>query len=415
MSLLAKTEVTSTKLPKFSRKPLYLLSCAVACASFSGISTADVFQEAFVNGKVNASFRMRFEDSEQGDVDADALTLKSRLTFTSGEINKTNVVLEFDDVTSLSTVDYNDATNKKPGPAIPDPEGTEVNQAFVSFKAIDNVDVRYGRQRILLDNQRFVGGVGFRQNEQTYDAFSVKAKPVEDMEAFYAYVTNVNRIFGEAVENGDLKSETHLLNLSVSGTPVGKITGYAYLLDMEGTPGLSSDTYGMRLTNKLKAGDIPTGYTVEYAMQSNGGDNETDYDADYTLVEGFVKVASIKFTLGHEILGSDEGDAAFTTPLATGHKFQGWTDHFLATPAAGVEDTYFSAGTMLSGVKLLAVYHSLSPNEGDGDFGTELGFVVAKKFSKKYGLNLKYADFSADDDSSYADRTKLWLTATAKF
>lgn len=416
--------LTFPQLAQFARKPITILSCAIACASVNTTVQADVFQDAFAKGSINADFRMRFEDVEDGGAaeNADALTLKSRLTMKTGPVKSTNVVLELDDVTSISSVDYNDLTNGESTTPIADPEGSEVNQAFVSFKGIENVELKYGRQRILLDNQRFVGGVGFRQNEQTYDAFSVKATPVEGAALFYAYITNVNRIVGEAVAAGDHNSETHLINASYAGTPIGKVTGYAYLIDNKDAISFSTDTYGLRVTNSFDLGDSKAGYAVEFATQSNAADNKLEYDATYTLLEGNIKVGTVKFTLGHEILGTDDetlgvddGRRTFITPLATLHKFQGWTDQFLGTPETGIEDTYLSAGTMVNGIKLLGVYHSYSPNEGDGDIGTELGFLIAKKFSKKYGVSLKYSDFSADDGGPKADKTKLWLTGTAKF
>ncbi|MEZ5508662.1 MAG: hypothetical protein R3F47_02015 [Gammaproteobacteria bacterium] len=74
------------------------------------------------------------------------------------------MVLEFDDVTALKDEDYNDtAGNGQDNPAIADPEGTEVNQVYLSYQGLDKTDIRYGRQRILLDNERFVGGVGWSE------------------------------------------------------------------------------------------------------------------------------------------------------------------------------------------------------------------------------------------------------------
>ena len=43
----------------------------------------------------------------------------------------------------------------------------------------------------------------------------------------------------------------------------------------------------------------------------------------------------------------------FTTPLATLHKFQGWADKFLTTPANGLEDLYATASVTLKGVGAL--------------------------------------------------------------
>lgn len=418
MSLFKLKECT------YGVKQVMLPLCIASCTTVAAVNTvqAESIAEAFTSSTVKTSFRLRFEDAEVGTLEAsDALTLKTRLTLQTGEFSSTSMLLEFDDTTALTEVDYTDGATEIVGTTpIADPQLTEVNQAYLSYKGIGKTDVKYGRQRILLDNQRFVGGVGFRQNEQTYDAFSVSAKPSDSLNVFYAYVTRVNKIFGEAsgLLPGYFDSKSHLLNVSYSGIPlIGKATGYAYMLDLltpAGGASNSSDTLGFRLSNSFD-GDIPMGYAFEYAMQSDAADNPTEYDANYMLLEGNATLATVKFTVGYELLGSDEGNASFYTPLATLHKFQGWTDNFLGMKAEGVVDTYISATSTVAGLKLVGVFHTLSKDEGDGDYGTEFGLVVAKNFNENYGLSLKYADFSADDGSSTPDATKLWLTAAANF
>src|SRR5690606_30123568 len=120
-------------------------------------------------------------------------------------------------------------------------------------------------------------------------------------------------------------------------------SAYAYLIDIKdlAAVGLSSDTYGLRWAGQ--AGESIR-YTFEYATQSEAGDAPVEYSADYILAEVGGKLplsgASLELKVGYEVLGSDDGNKAFTTPLATLHAFQGWTDRFLATPDAGIEDTY---------------------------------------------------------------------------
>lgn len=71
---------------------------------------------------------------------------------------KVNFRLRYEDVSwdGLDDVDYRTAANdlSNPGTAIiTDPEGTEVSQAFVSYDNF-STQFKYGRQRIVLDNQR---------------------------------------------------------------------------------------------------------------------------------------------------------------------------------------------------------------------------------------------------------------------
>ncbi|SEA30225.1 alginate export family protein [Microbulbifer marinus] len=362
--------------------------------------------EALSQSEVTLGLRAR---AEQVDVDgadsADLTSLKTRLTFQSGTFQGLSTLIEMDDVTHLTDFEG----------GVADPEGTEVNQALLAYKLGDTT-MKYGRQRILLDNQRFVGGVGFRQNEQTYDGFSITNNSLADTTLFLAHIDNVNRIFGEDSPLGDHKNDTYLLNAKYSGIKAGALSAYAYLIDNETAPAFSTDTYGLRFAGKTGRAD----YALEYATQSSAADNPASYDADYLLAEGGYAFGSITVKMGYELLGSDGSNGQFITPLATLHKFQGWNDKFLGGGSGnipgGIEDAYATLGTSLAGIKFALNYHQLSSEDpgvsGMDKLGSEYGFVVGGKIGS-VDLSLKYSDFTADEFSS--DTTKWWLTAQANF
>lgn len=385
-------------------------------------SASDSIADAIKAGEAHLDFRLRYEDVDQenpANKGGEALTLKTRLNYKTGAFNGLTSFIEVDNVSAFDKNSYNSTINGQGTKSvIADPTGTEVNQAWLQYSNWDTT-FKYGRQRINLDGQRFVGGVGFRQNEQTYDAFSVTNKSLESTEFFYARVNNVNRIFGEQHSGSDHSSDSDLLHVKFTGLENIVVSAYAYLLDSEDVARFSTDTYGIRLAGKVPADAMTFGYTLEYARQEDADNNTLKYDADYMLAEASLAIRGVNVTLGYEVLGSDDGAAAFITPLATLHKFQGWTDQFLKTPAEGIADVYFSVGGKLAGVKLLAVYHEFTADEknvlNDDDLGSEFGFVVAKGFGA-YGLNLKYASYS-DGDASFGKSStdKIWLTATAKF
>ena len=376
--------------------------------AFAGETIEETLKESVVKVKL----RMRYENvAWDGLEDSDGVTLLSRLSYQTGTYKGFAVTAEFDDVTAIGDVDYRTAANdpNNPGTAIiADPEGTEVNQSFLSYTNHET-QVRYGRQRILLDNQRFVGGVGWRQNEQTYDGFSVDSKVLPETEVFYAYVTNVNRVFGEDNPIGDQKQETHLVNIGYSGFGAGKLTAYAYLIDNITAPTLASDTYGVRWMGKISDAFA---YNLEYATQSDGGENPTTYSADYILLEGVANLGQFNTKLGYELLGSDDGTVGFATPLATLHAFQGWADRFLDTPAKGIKDIYLAVGTSVSDVQLQVVYHQLASDADNLDYGNEVDAVASKKFGM-VTYTAKVADYQSDEFGS--DTTKFWLMAEMNF
>jgi len=393
---------------RFLQSPSLFLASTIAVMSVMPAHAADTLAGAIKEGDATLSFRLRYEDvtDKSAAEDANALTLKTRLNYKTGDFNGISALVEFDDVTELDEVDYNAVVD---GPStatkIVDPEGTEVNQAYLAFSGLDKTVIKAGRQRILLDNQRFVGGVGFRQNEQTYDALTLTNKSLPDTTLFYGYVGEVNGIVGKAT-----KHDTHLLNAKYTGFDAGALTAYYYNFAEDKVGGYDLDTYGVRFAGATKVSDASKLlYTVEYASQDNG-----TTEPDYYVVEGGVAFSGVTTKIGYEVLGSD-GGIGFNTPLATKHKFQGWADQFLGTPGNGIEDLYLTVGTTVAGVKLLAVYHDYESEASSADLGSEYGFIVAKKLGKNYGLSLKYSSYDASAESGKADKSKLWLTATAKF
>lgn len=206
--------------------------------------------------------------------------------------------------------------------------------------------------------------------------------------------------------------------MKYSGLSLGAITAYAYLIDNDDFARFSTDTDGIRFAGNT-GDDLKFNYALEYAHQEDSNNNTLNYDADYMLAEFGFGFSASTIKLGCELLGSDNGEASLITPLATLHKFQGWTEQVLTTPDEGIQDLYLSAGTTLVGIQFLAVYHQFTADEnnafGDDDLGSEFGIKVAKEFDG-YGVSLKYATYEAGDNSfGKSDTDKLWLTATAKF
>lgn len=399
----------------FPLQQLLLVAAISAAANTSGQTadavaasgtTAASFGEALGQGEVTLGFRARTEQVDTDSADKlDLTSLKTRLTYQSGDYRGFSTLIEMDDVTHLTDFEG----------GVADPEGTEVNQVLLNY-TFGETAFKYGRQRILLDNQRFVGGVGFRQNEQTYDGFSITDKSLADTTLFLAHIDNVNRIFGEDSPLGDHENDTYLLNAKYSGVKAGALSAYAYLIDNEDAATFSTDTYGLRFAGEAGAAS----YALEYAIQTDAADNPASYDADYLLAEGGYKLGPVSLKAGYELLGADGADGQFITPLATLHKFQGWNDKFLGggtgNIAGGIEDVYASLGTSLSGVSLALNYHQLNSDDpgvsGMDKLGSEYGFVAGGKlgFAK---LSLKYSRYTADDFS--IDTDKLWLTAQAEF
>jgi len=404
--------------------PLY--AAIVIAGSMAPAVSYAAIADAVSSGKAVWDFRLRGENVEDTVKtgteleEATAVLLRSRLTFTTGIWENFVAVGEFDDVSSVANTDYNDTINGKTRySTISDPEGTEVNQAYISYYGVKGLLASWGRQRINLDNQRFIGGAAWRQNEQTFDAISFDYKGLKQTRLYYAYINNANRIFGEDSATGDTAQSTHAFNATYMGLPVGTLTAYYYDFDDHTLPALANRTVGLRAVGA----PTPFNYVFEYAKQNESGDNPNKYEADYYLaLVGFTK-GNFGISLAQEKLGADDEEGnkgKFITPYATLHAFQGWADKFLGGGTGNIEpgivDSYLVLTANVVGLKTALNYHVYKADESTATvdkLGKEVGFEVAKQFNNNYGLALKYASYSADDFSF--DTDKLWLTATAKF
>jgi hypothetical protein len=422
-------------------RKLSLLALAVGACFSHNASAEESFSNIFTQGTPILDARYRYEYVDQDAVKgkaaldhANAQTLRTRLGFQTGKWYGLSSLVEADNVSRIGDESYNSTRNgQKQFSVVADPDGTEINQALLRY------DYKYGsavagRQRINLDNQRFIGSVAWRQNEQTFDGGLLQFKPIAGLTLTTAYIDQVNTIWGP--ENGKYDNKTNpanidghsqLFNAQYVVMPELTVTGYSYLLDLDniatnaasaqGT--LSSQTTGLRLNGVISG----FSYAAEYAQQSDYGDNPNDLDSNYYLAELGYTVATVGLKAGYEVLGgSDDGSSkvknsnlAFQTPLATKHAFQGWADVFLTTPTDGIADAYLGATMPLLGGTAQAIYHDFSAEQGGDNYGEELDISYGHPIPGVKGLVAlaKYANYDSADNSissfSNVDTQKFWL------
>jgi hypothetical protein len=383
-----------------------LIPAALTPAAASGLT------EALAGGTPSLDIRYRYEQVDQDGLSdtAQASTVRTRLGYTTAERSGFSALIEMEDVHKVGVADYTTpgagavatgAGPKKAGhPVVADPIGTELNQSYVQYKGAGS-SVRYGRQRIIRDTARFVGNVGWRQAEQTYDALSFENRSIDELTVFAAYISNRN-----TVTFTDIDMDTRLFDIAYAGLPGGKLNGYYYDVRVDNA-GPEWETAGVRYAGAWA--DFQ--YALEYAAQEQSGGAEPDY----SHVELGYTIGGITFGGGIEVLGGDRG-AGFATPLATLHKFNGWADQFLSTPAAGLEDTYFKIDAKPAGFNLSLVMHDYAADTGGLDFGDEVNLLAAKPLSDNWTVGAKLADYAAGDAAAgRSDVEKFWLWAELNF
>jgi hypothetical protein len=394
--------------------------------------------EAIGGGKLILESRARYETVEQDGLanTAEAFTVRTRLGWETGAWHDVKGLIEFEDVRQAGAEDYNvqvpgvaPSLNGKPSyPIVNDPDVTELNRLQLTWSPSSDIQLTLGRQRILLDDQRFVGNVGWRQDEQTFDAARIDAA-LGRLKGTYVYVSHVNRILGEM---RDWDSDSQLLNVTWSVAEPLKLQGFVYALDFDNSPANSNITVGGKASGKTWLSLIQLAYNATYARQSDYRGATPAYELDY--VGGDVSATFDIYTVkaSYEVLEGD-GVRGFTTPLATVHAFQGWADAWVAPGGNkgfrdGLKDFNLTAVfrprfkfTYLFNTEFTVRYHDFDDERTGADLASEWDLQATAAITPKLSLLIKYADFDREETVPLgtalppASRTKAWISLEYRF
>lgn len=401
-------------------------------ASDDGIN---IFNDIKLKGEIRPRYEMANVDKST-TTSAQSFTNRTHLSLTAGLFGVENLSATI----GLQSVNNFGYTNySSPGSLNYDGDGKQYDiiadkqQAMLSEASLDykigKTALHAGRSQLNLDNQRFIGTVGWRQTERSYDTVYAANSDVENLDVLVAYV------YGYAGVTGVTTTETNsvLLHVKYKVADALSITAYDYMLAS------ISDTMGIALTGKIDAGAKLT-YRAEYAMQSDAtmeygsATTQTNVKADATYynldlganISGFL--AGVNYEVLSGTTGTDE-KTAFNPALGTNHKFNGWADVFYVAglPTSGLKDANVRIGYKTKGFgKLLAVYHDFKADtttETNSDnLGSEIDFVYVNKIPGVNGLTglIKYASFSKGDTTngfvaSQSDKQVAWAQLSYKF
>jgi len=372
--------------------------------------------------------RLRWEHVDQPLTNADAVTSRLRL---GGELKHAKSQLSFlaeAEGTAAIENGYNafsfantSSQRRTQFSTIADPENIEINRLQLQYKG-KALAVTVGRQRIALDDQRVVGAVGWRQNEQTFDAVRAEAK-VGKFTFDGTYSISQRTVFGR--DAGPRLAYDGNFVFLTAGVSLGSlnIKPFAYLVDYalaEQAGALAvlladTQTYGTRATARLDLSkDVKLNLAASFARQSNYQQNPLHYSADYVAAEAGIARKGIVANFGYEQLGASAlSGRSFQTPMATLHKFNGWADLFLTTPATGLKDIYggltyaFTTGSPLQGLNAAVTYHQYYSHLGSVNFGHEWNASVGRKLAPGVNGLMKFADYTARGFGT--DTKKFWL------
>ena len=393
--------------------------------SVSSVSAADginILDDIKVSGELRPRFEVT-DKKDDGKNSAKAGTVRTRLAVSTNSlvgVAGLSAKIGLTSVNNFGYTNYAPASTSGNYETILDAQQAMLSEAYVSYTAADTT-VLAGRSHINLDDQRFIGTVGWRQMERAYDTLTVMNKSVEGLTLLGAYV------YGYAGVANVTTTETNsaLINVNYKLGDALVISAFDYMLaDIH-------DTYGLRVSGNVPVSGVKLDYAASYAQQKDASlkfrnTTTTKIDASYYDVALGANISGVIVGAEYEVLGKANGASVkgFTTPLATLHKFQGFADEFLGQTAATNNNGLCDASVKLGYAdkslgKLIGFYHKFNAQTGTAkDLGSEFDAVYANAIPGVNGLNglLKMAMFQAGETGSgHANNNKVWAQLDYKF
>ena len=381
----------------------------------------------------NLRLRYEFADDDIQPQNSTALTLRyrgtaeiavsDRLTFL-GEIEAVGeLVNNFNDGRLNWSLASEDDLSRKARPVIADPGGVELNRAQAIVKLSDTARATLGRQRIVLDDERFIGVSAFRQNDRTLDAARLNGNLGKSVLFDAGYIRRVRRIIRDDAGFGFFNGDSYYVNVNAPA-PYGRLSVFHYALDLETGPEAdrssesATRTTGARVEGRRFWGDRGITWEGSYARQTDFAANPFDFSANYWLGEIGVEARGIGLSGRTEILSGNDNAPAFSTPLATLRRFQGNADIFFTTPDAGIVDISLRSDLNLGSVgpfrdvRAFARHHWFSAETTGDQYGTEFD----AELSVTYGRTVMSAAVARFRTRGFAsDTDRLFLTIAHAF
>ena len=395
----------------------------------------DLLGVSFIdNVKPYLEFRPRYEYvdvDKSGKKEANALTIRTKVGVKIGTVlgvQGLSAVLEAIDVSALVD-DY--APQKSKYETVLDPDNTRLTQAYIAY-SLGNYAFIAGRKYVAIDDHRFIGTVGWRQMPQTFGVLAISGKPVQGLDFLLAGIYERKGIVDGLNADWKLDKMPIILDVNYKVIPQLRIKGFAYLItDIH-------NTYGVKASGKIGLGGVKVSYLGEYAIQKDPYENDNtpkkaDIDTSYYRLKVGASAMGFFGNVMYTHFGDKNGhDAGFSTPLATLHKFDGWSDVLLKGAAGGFDygmnEWCVSAGYKNPTIgKLMVAYLKFEsdkdPAGSVGDnIGSEIDALYAKKLTKRLSFLAKAAWYNADDGyytkgslKGTQDTTKYWLQLDYKY
>jgi Alginate export len=399
---------------------------ALGCAGAGAQQGEEPFgiADSISRGRFTLELRPRYNRIDESDkpLRTEGGTVRLVAGIETAPLQMTRVVLEGIHANHLDPHFNVDPANinSSPYPLLPDPRYTGFNRVYLEYQGLEDARIRAGRQRVRLDNQRWISDNDFRQVPQLFDGAQAVYTGLANAELYAAYFGRVRNTSGVTNE-----LDLTLLHAAWNPAPAHYLSAYAYFHDQAQNgafTGFANNSYrviGIRWVGSAarwlgwSAVDLP--FEAEFATQRAHAGGDARIDANYWRVGGGIAWRETVARVDYEVKESNDGRYAVQMPLTDFYAFNGWTLHFYNTPRQGLRDGWATLRQGWRDFTLFAEYHRFRSDFGGIGFGRELDVGLTYAWNENTTLRLQHARYDPGAATTDPRIRKSWITFTWKY
>ncbi len=373
-------------------------------ASFVLLENAELYAQFTITGELRprTEFRNGFKRLKSEGMDpAFFIEQRSRLYF-DYQLDKISLSIALQDIRMWGSTDQIYKS---------DPTLQNVYEAWAKYDFNDVYAVKVGRQALVYDNERFMGGLDWAQQGRSHDALFFSKKHADrNCELNIALAYNQQIPFEPGRLEGTEYFGVNNYKTMIFGHWQRRFDdgGVAVLFHNDGQQVTSDTSMAHRQTyavlGDFKLGDMKLDGEFYYQGGRNG--NDVKVNGFMLALHGTIDTEITPLTLGFEFLSGtprgEENDNSYNPLYGTNHKFYGYMDYFYVGNyhgqagggrTSGLIDVHLKTNFKLAQKSSLAghIHYFASPvkiYEGFGTAGDTYGSTLGTEIDLVYTLNL---------------------------
>lgn len=225
-----------------------------------------------------------------------------------------------------------------------DVNGTAIQQAWAEYKFCNVFSAKFGRQTLLYDDERLMGGSNWSQQSKSHDAAVLKftASKATMLHVGLAYNQSEEKDTGNFYPVNNYKAMQFLWfhhDFKTLGISFMVINNGLAFIDNHEQKISFSQTFGPYLSFKKDKLKFNGAFYYQRGKNSKNVNLSAMYasaEAGYSIVNNVSLGGGFQYFTGNNQVHPDNStDHSFSTLYGTAHKFNGWMDYFYAGSGHG--------------------------------------------------------------------------------